>query len=619
MRWILPLVVLALGCGDPLVRRENATPGWPPLGAGGGGGGGLPIAVDGGGGGTFPIGGGSVTGGGTCGATPEFGAVEAGPVPQAISGGTMVALRSGALAVADVDRAQLWLLSADRLSAQSVALQSGDEPGRVIEGPTGKVYVALRRAGAILEVDVGTLGVRRLTTCAQPRGLAWDGARLVVACLGGELERVEPVDGQRLSVVTSIPWGDLRDVVVDGDRLLVTEWRRAKVWAVASDGATREVPTSNVDGYQPHVGWRALPRPGGGALFVRQQHRTTTLPSTTNCSAYGGFARDTKSSGGGSGSGFAAMNVVKSELVTITAAGTTSLSLSENFQSAVLPVDVAMSPSGRVAVVAAAQGKVTLLELGVRRDVALASGTDSQVTSAAFVGESLFVFMRNPASIHEVRPHGTAQLRFTFAGPVSQSTGHDLFHRGTRASVACASCHPEAGEDGFTWNFQEGSFRTPTLRGGIGGTAPFHWVGDMPTMMDLMSNVMAVRMAGPQVDLEGTQSLEDWLHALPKLPAPATDAEAVARGAVVFTSSGCAGCHSGAQGTNNAMANVGTGAAFQVPRLTELAWRGPWFHDGRMATLEDRFAASAGGDLHGFVSMLSPEQRRDLLEYLKTR
>ncbi len=616
MRWILPLVVLCVGCGDPLVRRDRA----PPLGAGGGGGG-LPISVDGGGGGGFPLGGGPVTGGGACGAVPELGAIEIGPVPQAISGGTMSALRSGQLVVADVDRAQLWVLSADRLSAQPVSLQSGDEPGRVVEGPAGKAYVALRRAGAILELDVATMGTRRLTTCAQPRGLAWDGARLVVACLGGELERVEPVDGQRHGVVATAPWGDLRDVVVDGDQLLVTEWRRAKVWAVAADGATSEVATSSVDGYLPRVGWRAVARPGGGALFVRQQHRSTTLPSTTNCSAYGGFARDTKSSGGGSGSGFAAMNVVKSELVTITSAGSTSASLSENFQSAVLPVDVAVSPSGRVAVVAAAQGKVTMLELGVRRDVALVSGAteDSQVTSAAFVGESLFVFMRNPASLHEVRPDGTAQLRFTFAGAVSQSTGHDLFHRGTRAAVACASCHPEAGEDGFTWNFQEGSFRTPSLRGGIGGTAPFHWVGDMPTMMDLMSNVMAVRMAGPQVDLEGTQSLEDWLHGLPKLPAPTTDAQAVTRGAAVFASSGCAGCHSGAQGTNNAMANVGTGAAFQVPRLTELAWRGPWFHDGRMATLEDRFAANAGGDLHGFVSMLSVEQKRDLLEYLKTR
>jgi hypothetical protein len=289
-------------------------------------------------------------------------------VPQAISGGTLAALRSGQLVVADVDRAQLWVLSADRLSAQSVSLQSGDEPGRVVEGPAGKAYVALRRAGAILELDVATLGTRRLTTCAQPRGLAWDGARLVVACLGGELERVEPVDGQRHGVVATAPWGDLRDVVVDGDRLLVTEWRRAKVWAVAADGATSEVATSSVDGYLPRVGWRAVPRPGGGALFVRQQHRSTTLPSTSNCSAYGGFARDTKSSGGGSGSGFAAMNVVKSELVTITGAGSSSASLSENFQSAVLPVDVAVSPSGRVAVVAAAQGKVTMLELGVRRE-----------------------------------------------------------------------------------------------------------------------------------------------------------------------------------------------------------------------------------------------------------
>lgn len=135
----------------------------------------------------------------------------------------------------------------------------------------------------------------------------------------------------------------------------------------------------------------------------------------------------------------------------------------------------------------------------------------------------------------------------------------------------------------------------------------------------LMGNVMALRMAGPSLDLEGTQAVEDWLHVQPALLPPAFDAAAAQRGAQVFAIASCAACHSGAQGTNNSTVAVGTGQAFQVPRLTEFAWRAPWFHDGRMRTLAERFAATSGGDSHGSVSGLSDAQKDDLLEYLKSR
>ena len=81
----------------------------------------------------------------------------------------------------------------------------------------------------------------------------------------------------------------------------------------------------------------------------------------------------------------------------------------------------------------------------------------------------------------------------------------------------------------------------------------------------------------------------------------------------------CSSCHSGPKGTNNATVNVGTGASFQVPRLAEFAWRAPWFHDGRMGTLAARFDASSGGAAHGHVSQLTPGERADLLEYLRSR
>lgn len=594
----------------------------PVVGGGGGGvdGGG---AGGGAGGGVFGSDGGGGPGGGAgfCGTPQEQGVFEDGPPPGAITGGTMVALRGGGFAVADPDRSLVWLVSADFLTIRSVALAAGDEPGRVVEGPDAFLYVSLRRVAQVAEIDFATASLRRLPACALPRGLAWRAAdaKLLVACLGGELETIDPASATRTPVVTSAPLGELRDVVVDGARLLVTQWRSGAVLSVAPDGVVSPLTTEPVPGFEPRVAWRALARPGGGAALVRQQHRTSTLPDTSSCSAYGGFATDTRTSGGGSGS-TALRNVVQSELLTITGASALRTPLSESFSPVVLPVDVAVSPSGRVAIVSAGTGTLTVLEPGLRRDVPVVThGVDTQLTSVVFAGESAFVFSREPATIFEVRPDGASVHRAALGGGPSRSTGHELFHRATTANIACASCHPEAGEDGHVWPFFEGARRTPTLRGGLGGTAPFHWTGDMPTMVDLMGSVMSVRMRGPRLTLEGVQAVEDWLHGQPSLPAPALDTAAVVRGEAVFVAAGCRGCHAGAQGTNNATVEVGTGLPLQVPRLAEFAWRSPWFHDGRMRTPEERFAPSAGGDLHGAVSTLTAAEQGDLLTYLRSR
>lgn len=587
-----------------------------PTGSGGDGGG-TPF---GGGGGGFPFGGGGggapLTGGGSfCGSGLEDAAPESGPTPRALSGGTLVRLADGRYLVGDSDRAMLWLVEANFSSVRQLPLAGDDEPGRIVEGNGGLAYVTLRRGTEILEVDVVTATTRRLSTCSQPRGLAWRAtdSRLVVGCLGGELELLNPVDGVRSQIFTTTPLTDLRDVVVDGTRLLVTQLRSAVISSVAPDGTVSMLTTPAVSGYEPRVAWRAIPRPGGGAVVLRQQHRSTVLPSTTSCSAYGGFVQNgSRSSGGGAGS--SQLRVVTSEMLIVSGDTTVRTPLSDSFMTTVLPLDVAVSPSGRLAIVSAGSETLVLLEPGQRRDI----NALSQITSVVFDGEDAIAFSRDPAQLVRIRADGALAIELQLPATRSSSTGHELFHRATRAAIACASCHPEAGEDGHTWLFTEGPRRTPSLRGGIGGTAPFHWVGDMQDIGTLMANVMAVRMGGPQLTLDGSQAVEDWLHTQPALRPPTVDAAAALRGEIVFNRA-CVACHSGSQGTNNASVEVGTGLAFQVPRLVEFAWRAPWFHDGRMLRLEDRFAPSAGGDMHGAVSSISANERADLLEYLKTR
>ncbi len=529
----------------------------------------------------------------------------------------MAALKGGGLVIADPDRALAWVVSANLASVRQISLKPGDEPGRVVESADGHVYVVLRRADQLAELDLAEGTVRRLETCHLPRGLAVREGKLVVACLSGELETLDPATGARTPVVTNTGFSDLRDVVVDGDALLVTEFRSGALRSIAADGVVTTLAATPTTGFTPHVAWRAVPRPSGGALVVRQQHRSSQLPAPTACVPYYG-PQQSGSFGGGSGS---TGGVVRSEALTISGSTAVVTPLG-GAQSVVLPVDVAVSPSGRVAVISAGTGAVVLLQLGGRLDVPLVEhGVDRQLTSVVFSGETAFIFAREPAQLLAVSPEGMVSQTVNLGGSSVASTGHELFHRGTSAGLACASCHPEAGEDGHVWPFAEGLRRTPTLRGGLGGTQPYHWSGEMPRMNELLQSVMSARMNGPSLSDARIASVEQWLTAQPALPGPKVDGAAAARGRSIFESqaAACSSCHAGPQGTNNATLAVGTGAPFQVPRLAELAWRGPWLHDGRMHSFEARFDASSGGEAHGHVAQLTVAERTDLLEYLKTR
>jgi DNA-binding beta-propeller fold protein YncE len=120
--------------------------------------------------------------------------------PPPISGGTLIGLGAGSLAVAsDPDRDALYVIdtSAGAL-LKTIALQSGDEPGRLVEDGAGRVHVALRSGGALVTVDptTGTVLSRR-AVCPAPRGVAWDSTtdRVWVACATGELVALPAAGG----------------------------------------------------------------------------------------------------------------------------------------------------------------------------------------------------------------------------------------------------------------------------------------------------------------------------------------------------------------------------------------------------------------------------------------
>ncbi len=182
-------------------------------------------------------------------------------------------------------------------------------------------------------------------------------------------------------------------------------------------------------------------------------------------------------------------------------------------------------------------------------------------TSVAIDGRGRVVVQtREPARL-EILTHkgGTISL-----STVSRAdTGHQVFHLTTQSGLACASCHPEGGDDGRSWRFAKiGIRRTQNLRGGVLATAPFHWDGDMRDMRHLMTEVFMGRMTGPQLDTQQTDMLARWIDHLPAMPAlPVASADAVDRGKALFNDGavGCATCHSGTKLTNNQNMVVGTG------------------------------------------------------------
>ncbi|HXI59341.1 MAG TPA: cytochrome-c peroxidase, partial [Polyangia bacterium] len=600
-------------------------------------------------------------------------------LPPPISGGTLLVLRDGKTVVAsDPDRDLISIvdLSTRQLRAQ-VTLEPGSEPGRAVEDDAGRVHVVLRGAGVILSVDTtrGRLLARR-SLCQAPRGLAFDASKqlLHVACAGGELISIGPLDAT--PVQTRQLDRDLRDVTVRGTDVLVTTFRKADLLVVPATGEpTRLAPArmpaafssgigvrptpSGVAGSapgqgglaSPAVAWRMIDGPDGSTMMLHQRGVDDDVGTQPNAYA----------------SGQSCAGIVETSISTMVPGGGQVLKSSRALANAVVAVDMAVAPDGRqVAVVSAGNGgtdqQLQFFDMAdvtdapnpgsappstqkpcvpgspapiVVDDVAPAAPAagaalpqpidyrppNGEVIAVAYAGAgNIIVQSRQPASLQVLTQRWEP---IVLSAEVRADPGHQLFHSATTGKLACASCHPEGGEDSRVWHFVGvGSRRTQSLRGGIMDTAPFHWSGALRDLGALMIDVFQGRMAGPPVNRDQVGALSVWLDKVQATPPSAGwhDPAAVGRGKALFESSavGCASCHAGADFTNGTTVDVGTGGLFQVPQLHNLAFRAPYMHDGCAATLGDRFSSCGGGDRHGVTSTLNHGQIDDLVAYLET-
>jgi len=189
-----------------------------------------------------------------------------------VTGGTLLVTRDGkTIVAADPDRDAVFLIDDATRAVTKVSLTRGDEPGRIAEGADGTLFVALRRAGALIAIDPRSGAVlRKEAVCASPRGVAYDAksASVYVACRSGQLLTL---DAQTLTRTRTLQLDtDLRDVIVREHDLVVTRFMSAEVMVVAEDGSiVRRAKPQSACG-DATVAYRALALPSGQVALAHQ-------------------------------------------------------------------------------------------------------------------------------------------------------------------------------------------------------------------------------------------------------------------------------------------------------------------------------------------------------------
>jgi MYXO-CTERM domain-containing protein len=248
--------------------------------------------------------------------------------------------------------------------------------------------------------------------------------------------------------------------------------------------------------------------------------------------------------------------------------------------------------------------------------------------------------------------------------------GKQLFHRSRAPEhadqnyIACASCHPDGGNDGRTWDFTqagEGLRNTADLRGHAGtGDGPVHWSANFDEIQDFENDIVngfggtglahdgmppfppldPQSNAGRSAELDALAAYVTSLSTPPRSPWRNPDGslgEAALRGKALFFSvdTGCATCHAPPRLTDSTLLadpfvlhDVGTllpssggrlgGELLGIDTPTVIGvWASaPYLHDGRAATLHDVLTTFNPDDAHGVTSPLDDDELDDLVAFM---
>jgi len=227
--------------------------------------------------------------------------------------------------------------------------------------------------------------------------------------------------------------------------------------------------------------------------------------------------------------------------------------------------------------------------------------------------------------------------------------------------ISCASCHPDGGLDGRTWDFTdrgEGLRNTIDLRGRRGtGHGPVHWTANFDEIQDFehdmrgpfggsgflddarfttgtCNKTLGDRKAGLSPELDALAAYVTSLAAVPASPLRLADGgltPSARRGRERFLALACQECHGGGDFTDSVsgkrhdVGSAGKGSGkrlggaldgFDTPTLKGLWDTAPYLHDGSAATLSELFVRAPVGSRHRLPATLTAGDRQDLIDFL---
>ena len=483
------------------------------------------------------------------------------------------------------------------------------------------------RDGSLNEVDLDTMHVARTIAIGfDPFGVVASGGRVYVSVTGDA--KVLVLDETTLTPIASIATEEFpRGLAVNDGKLYVTHFRSGKVSIIdlASFAITKVISTGSDSNVSQSI------VVNGTRAYLPQTRSNSTNPALIFDST-----------------AFPIVSVIDTASGQNLTSERIAIDLADRPSS--LPIDVAITSSGKAIVVNAGSDDVSIIDIASRR-----------ATAHVLVG-------RNPRGVVLSTDERFAYIDNTLSGNVSvidlaSSTvidtmsattipldpsilnGKILFNTSNRTDLAkdrwmsCATCHFDGGTDGRTWFFRDGPRNTPPLFG-VAETMPMHWSGDLDELQDVENTIRNIQAgtglasgasncdpacdvappnAGRSKDLDDLAAFMRTLHAPPHV---VSMSESAIRGRDLFNDArvGCASCHAAPLYTDRKKHDVGTatsaleqkGTAFDTPSLRGLATSAPYFHDGSAATLLDVV------NRHGNTTTLTAGEKLDLIEFLRT-
>ena len=201
---------------------------------------------------------------------------------------------------------------------------------------------------------------------------------------------------------------------------------------------------------------------------------------------------------------------------------------------------------------------------------------------------------------------------------------------------SCASCHPDGRVDGLNWDLLNDGMGNPKQT----RSELYNHVTPPTMITGIRKDMHACNAAGlihiqfvtrPEEDV---YCFDAYVEKMKPVPSPylvnGKLSARAQRGEKLFRQAKCAECHTPdkkAPGgeplwTDLKLYDVGVGTAtetgrkFDTPTLAE-CWRtAPYLYDGRALTMEEVLTICNPDDKHGETSKLTPEQIKDLAEYV---